>query len=242
MTLRITTEATTSSATPLNLVSHAYWNLDGGGDILSHRLTMAADRIVAVDSHLIPTGALPDVAGTPCDFRKPRLIGDGGIHYDINYALDRQGPGLVQGAVLQGQRSGIRMEVWTTEPGIQLYDGKFLRRAVRRPWRALPRMPALSRCAEPAAVPQRHPAARRKVAAGDGAALLRRRDLSHPSVRHVAKTSDAHPPAVRSRLCPTEPPSSGCHAGLWTRRRTGPLFQFAHRYSNTNATVIGRLH
>ncbi|QCK87793.1 galactose mutarotase [Phreatobacter aquaticus] len=126
MILRITTEATTSKATPLNLVSHAYWNLDGGGDILGHRLTMAADRIVAVDSHLIPTGALPDVAGTPFDFRKPRLIGEAGIHYDINYALDRQRPGLVQGAVLQGQRSGIRMEVWTTEPGIQLYDGKFL--------------------------------------------------------------------------------------------------------------------
>jgi aldose 1-epimerase len=126
MTLRITTEATTSKATPLNLVSHAYFNLDGGGDILGHRLTMAADRIVAVDDALIPTGAMPEVRGTPFDFRKPRLIGDGGIHYDINYALDRQGPGLVQGAILQGQRSGIRMEVWTTEPGIQLYDGKHL--------------------------------------------------------------------------------------------------------------------
>jgi aldose 1-epimerase len=126
LTLRITVEATTDRSTPANFASHAYFNLDGAGDVRDHRVSLAASRVVAVDEALIPTGALPDVADTPFDFRTSKTLRDGGIHYDVNYCLDRVGPGLVHGASLRGARSGIDMDVWTTEPGIQLYDGKFL--------------------------------------------------------------------------------------------------------------------
>lgn len=126
MTLRITIEATADRPTPANLVSHAYFNLDGGGDARDHILALGANRFVEVDAGLIPTGALRDVTGTPFDFRTPRTLRSGGVDYDLNYCLDRAGPGLVHGATLTGGRSGITMEVWTSEPGIQLYDGEFL--------------------------------------------------------------------------------------------------------------------
>lgn len=126
MTLRITAEATADRPTPANIVSHAYYNLDGGGDVRDHVLAIDASRIVAVDAALIPTGETPDVAGTAYDFRAPRRLRHGGIHYDVNYCLDRTQAGLVRGAVLRGARSGVAMEVWTTEPGIQLYDGRGL--------------------------------------------------------------------------------------------------------------------
>jgi aldose 1-epimerase len=125
-TLRIVTQATTNRPTPANVVSHAYYNLDGGGDVRDHKLQIAASRIVAVDKDLIPTGPTPVVAGTQFDFRTPKRLLDGGIHYDVNFCLDRADDALFRGAVLEGARSGLSMEVWTSEPGIQLYDGKFL--------------------------------------------------------------------------------------------------------------------
>lgn len=124
--LRITTQATADKPTPANIVSHAYYNLDGGGDVRDHGLQIAASRIVAVDKALIPTGEMPDVSGTPFDFRKSKRLRDGGVHYDVNYCLDRAGDGLFLGAVLKGAKSGVTMAVHTSEPGIQLYDGKFL--------------------------------------------------------------------------------------------------------------------
>lgn len=125
-TLRITTQAIADKPTPANIVSHAYYNLDGGGDVRDHGLQIAASRIVAVDKALIPTGETPDVSGTAFDFREPKRLRDGGVHYDVNYCLDRTGDGLFLGAVLKGAKSGLAMEVHTSEPGIQLYDGKFL--------------------------------------------------------------------------------------------------------------------
>jgi aldose 1-epimerase len=124
--LRITTQATADKPTPANIVSHAYYNLDGGGDVRDHGLQIAASRIVAVDKALIPTGEMTDVSGTPFDFRKSKRLRDGGVHYDVNYCLDRAGDGLFLGAVLKGAKSGVTMAVHTSEPGIQLYDGKFL--------------------------------------------------------------------------------------------------------------------
>ncbi|MBL0930345.1 MAG: galactose mutarotase [Alphaproteobacteria bacterium] len=125
-TLRITTQATADKPTPANIVSHAYYNLDGGGDVRDHELHIAAGRIVAVDKALIPTGDTPSVTDTPFDFRKSKRLRDGGVHYDVNFCLDRAGEGLFLGAVLKGAKSGLAMEVHTSEPGIQLYDGKFL--------------------------------------------------------------------------------------------------------------------
>ncbi|GAB2269951.1 hypothetical protein Dimus_004868 [Dionaea muscipula] len=119
-----------NKATPINLAFHAYWNLGGhtSGDILSHTIQLLASNITPVDSHLIPTGEITPIRGTPYDFLQPRAIGSEidklSNGYDINYVLDD--PGKVhfrKTAVLQDGRSGRKMELWTNKPGVQFYTG-----------------------------------------------------------------------------------------------------------------------
>ena len=124
-----------SGRTPISLTNHSYFNLNGfGGDVLSHRLTVFADKYTEVGDDLIPTGAHPDVAGTPFDFKTPHTIGerisktDGG--YDHNYILSPTkfktflGKELGLAAVVDGNE--LSMKVYTDQPGIQLYTGNFL--------------------------------------------------------------------------------------------------------------------
>jgi aldose 1-epimerase len=130
--LAVEFSAATDSPTLCNLAQHSYFNLDdgGAGDILDHRLMLNAAAYLPVDDEMIPTGVVQPVEGTDFDFmlaRPVRMEADGAqISYDHNFCLAAARGDLRQAAWAQGSHSGVEMEVWTTEPGIQFYAGNKL--------------------------------------------------------------------------------------------------------------------
>ncbi len=125
--LRIELEATADKPTPVNLTTHGYFNLDGSPDISSHELTIAGDFITPTRPDLIPTGEITAVSGTDYDFTAPRPI-HGAQHtlYDINYVLRGPYGELRHAATLASRQNSLTMELWTTEPGVQFYDGHLI--------------------------------------------------------------------------------------------------------------------
>jgi aldose 1-epimerase len=131
--------ATTDRPTVVNLTQHAYFNLAGSAapDVLDHEVVLHAERFTPVSSDLIPTGEIRSVAGTALDFRRPRRVGDGidrtddeqlrfGGGVDHNFVIDGDGSAPRPAARVRDPRSGRVLQVWTTEPGIQLYTGNML--------------------------------------------------------------------------------------------------------------------
>ena len=128
--------ARTDKKTVCSLTHHSYFNLAGQGNILDHVVTIAGSHFTPVDDTLIPVGEIKAVAEGPLDFRQPCAIGQridfedeqlviaGG--YDHNWVLDGQAGAHTLAARVDEPVSGRRMEVWTTEPGLQFYSGNFL--------------------------------------------------------------------------------------------------------------------
>ncbi len=124
-------KAETDKVCPVNLTNHTYWNLSGNRkrSILDHELTLACDHYLPVDEHLIPTGELKPVAGTPWDFRKAKPIGKdiaAAGDYDHCYAIGMERSECKTVALVLDAESGREMGVATTEPGIQFYSGNYL--------------------------------------------------------------------------------------------------------------------
>ena len=136
-TWRISYEITADAPTPVSMTQHAYFNLKGcaQGDILDHKMLVDAARYTPVNAGLIPTGELASVKGTPFDFTTPRTLGEEidadndqiqyGAGYDHNFVLDHPEGELGRACVLTAP-DGMAMEVWTDQPGMQVYTGNYI--------------------------------------------------------------------------------------------------------------------
>lgn len=137
--LKLKLEAETDAPTIVNLTNHAYFNLAGhdSGSVLDHVLTLDAHLYLPTDETLVPTGDLVSVVNTPMDFTKPKTIGADikaeypaltyGKGYDNCYVIDGWNAGTERRAArLEDPKTGRVLEVFTTQPGVQIYTGNWL--------------------------------------------------------------------------------------------------------------------
>ena len=134
--------ATSDAPTPINLTNHAYFNLNGAGNVLGHHLRLDCDEVLELDENLIPTGKILPVAGTPFDFRTEKLIGRdiealaelGGMAldaespfgYDHCFVTHADEAEPVHVGTVWSDESGICMDICTNQRGMQVYTGNFL--------------------------------------------------------------------------------------------------------------------
>lgn len=136
--LAINYEAETDKPTILNLTNHSYFNLSGdpANDILAEQVYINADGYTPIDSTFMTNGEIAPVEGTPFDFRTAKAVGQdieadniqlkNGMGYDHNFVLNTKGDSHEVAASITDPQTGIKMEVLTTEPGLQFYVGNFL--------------------------------------------------------------------------------------------------------------------
>lgn len=121
--LRMKVTADTDKLTLFNAANHSYWNLDGTSTWAGHSLQIAADQMLPTTADFNPTGEVRPVTGTEFDFRQMRQIAPGAPLLDNSFCLGTTRVPLRDVLWLKGQ-TGTAMTVATTEPGIQLYDGR----------------------------------------------------------------------------------------------------------------------
>lgn len=131
-------EAETDKPTVINLTNHSYFNLDGdAASNADHVLMVDADYYTPVDSTFMTTGEIAPVEGTPMDFRTPTPVGQridnfdfeqlkNGKGYDHNWVLNAKGDITKKAASLMSPKTGIVMDLYTSEPGVQVYAGNFI--------------------------------------------------------------------------------------------------------------------
>jgi len=135
--LSLEVTAKTDKLTPVNITNHAYFNLNGEGDILDHQLRINASRYLPIFKDAIPTGEFRFVKNTAFDFTSLKSIGkdigkdeeqlSNGFGYDHCFILDKEEFGdLVLAAEAFSQKSGITLRLYTTLPGVQFYSGNHL--------------------------------------------------------------------------------------------------------------------
>lgn len=131
--------AITDKPTVVNLTQHSYFNLSAGNqkDILSHDLQLFASHFLPTADEQLPTGELKSVAGTVFDFMQPKHIGKGiqlpdeqliaGKGYDHTWVIDHEKEyKIAKACCLSDANTGRNLEIFTTEPGIQVYTGNYL--------------------------------------------------------------------------------------------------------------------
>ena len=133
--LEISYCATSDADTLCNLTNHSYFNLDGGGDILEHKIQIFADSYTWANDESVPDGRILSVENTPMDLRQPHKIGEHidddfdelnfGRGYDHNYCVGKLGE-MKKVAVVEGAKSKIKLTVETEMPGLQFYAGNWL--------------------------------------------------------------------------------------------------------------------